>query len=199
MTGLQQDIKVALESTSSLNELVIEVSKITSLIETISEQTNLLALNAAIEAARAGNQGRGFAVVADEVRTLSNRTKDSTIEIDSIINKLSKVAKATVDNMEHAGKTVTKSFDQTEIVTERLTAIHEYIVNLDRMNKIISTEVDSQNLAVREVGSNMHQISQAAEQNLISSQQLSDESHQLSHLSEILNQMTGKFEYGSSV
>ena len=76
---------------SIINDTRSELSKIEKLISTIrdiSSKTDLLALNASIEAARAGQAGKGFAVVADEVARLSEKSQDSTIDIEMTFHSL---------------------------------------------------------------------------------------------------------------
>ncbi len=71
-----------------LNDASRSVDDAMKLISDIADQTNLLALNASVEAARAGEAGRGFAVVADEVKNLSNRTKDTAVEVGEVVASL---------------------------------------------------------------------------------------------------------------
>jgi methyl-accepting chemotaxis protein len=73
-------------SITTLSERVSAIGGILSVIDDVAEQTNLLALNSAIIAAQAGEHGKGFAVVAGEIKGLADRTRQSTMEITSLIN-----------------------------------------------------------------------------------------------------------------
>lgn len=72
-------------SINLLSERVSAIGSILSVIDDIAEQTNLLALNSAIIAAQAGEHGKGFAIVAAEIKGLATRTRQSTMEIASLI------------------------------------------------------------------------------------------------------------------
>lgn len=72
-------------SINLLSERVSAIGSILSVIDDIAEQTNLLALNSAIIAAQAGEHGKGFAIVAGEIKGLATRTRQSTMEIASLI------------------------------------------------------------------------------------------------------------------
>ncbi|MCR5715624.1 MAG: hypothetical protein K6G23_02090 [Lachnospiraceae bacterium] len=79
MNNMQSALE-SLKAVEKINELADAIMDITS-------QTNLLSLNASIEAARAGESGRGFAVVAGEIGQLANQSRDTAMNIQSIVDE----------------------------------------------------------------------------------------------------------------
>lgn len=81
--------------TEELNQEILQIEQMSSLIREISDQSHLLGLNAAIEAAHAGEFGRGFEVVAGEVRKLASHSRTAMDEVQGkvsgIIRKLKMV------------------------------------------------------------------------------------------------------------
>ncbi|PKG37839.1 hypothetical protein CXF74_16895 [Psychromonas sp. Urea-02u-13] len=109
-----------------LNEDSDRITAALTTITDIADQTNLLALNASIEAARAGDQGRGFAVVADEVKALSSRTKQTAVEISTILRSFEK---RVVEITEQAEQSITLTGDANKLVEDVQTNIDALLVS----------------------------------------------------------------------
>lgn len=111
------------EHQSSLNEevhrishLSDEITDILTFIRQIADETKMLGLNAAIEAARAGDAGRGFGVVAEEIRSLSDKSKETVVQIKDL-----------VDRIQNSIRDTEKGADATLKVTEQQAAASEEI------------------------------------------------------------------------
>jgi len=158
IVSLVQGLDKVVTVTTNLEKETLNIGSILEVISGISEQTNLLALNAAIEAARAGEHGRGFAVVADEVRNLANRTKESTGEIQSMIQRLQEEAKRSVElmdvNMNDARETEEKSLVAATTIEE----IQKSIAEIQDMNYQIATAAEEQTHVATEINSSIVEI-----------------------------------------
>ncbi|AUM12260.1 methyl-accepting chemotaxis protein [Ketobacter alkanivorans] len=164
VSSLSQDINL---TSTTINELAQDSQKISQVIEeikSIAAQTNLLALNAAIEAARAGEQGRGFAVVADEVRSLSQRTQDSTGNIESIIDNFLKKIDQAVHAMQHSSEVANSTVEDSRSLGVVFDEISQDLKDVVEMTGQIAVSVGQQAQVAHEIDQNIHDIRDSGEQ-----------------------------------
>ncbi|QIT55639.1 methyl-accepting chemotaxis protein [Aquisalimonas sp. 2447] len=193
METLSTQISDASDAMSALKRDSDNIGTVLQVIQGVAEQTNLLALNAAIEAARAGEQGRGFAVVADEVRTLANRTKESTSEIQTMIEQLQSGAERAEQAMVQSREQTTQSAEQAEKAGHSLGQITESVTSINDMIQQIASAAEQQSATAREINENIHAITEVADGSARSVVQSREASDSLAELAEKLRQMTHQF------
>ena len=144
---------------NSLNLNVKDVKEIVELIGDMAEQTNLLSLNAAIEAARAGDAGKGFAIVADEVRKLADKSKESSVQINKIINDIENKVEVVV---KEAG-------DSSTIIKEQMNAVE----NTDNAFKIIFEGMNQISYQLKDIVGSINEIVDSRDKTKIAMESIS--------------------------
>ena len=141
LAGTVTNISNAVDNLANETQQIMSAA---SVIQAIADQTNLLALNAAIEAARAGEQGRGFAVVADEVRALAGKTRESTQQIQGVIESLKKGADEAVSIAQVGIKEADNGVSQVIEAQDALQGIREVIARISSMGQQMATASEQQ-------------------------------------------------------
>ncbi len=184
------------EASSVIHNLEKEsgnIGGVLDVIRGIAEQTNLLALNAAIEAARAGEQGRGFAVVADEVRTLAQRTKDSTHEIQKMIERFRTGTGEAVKVMDQSHHQAQDGKGHAENAGNVFSQIAAAVTSITSMNLQIAAAAEEQTSVSEEINRNVHNVAQIIEQSVVGAKQTASASSELATLAAESQVMVGRF------
>ncbi len=171
-----------------------KIGGIIEVIHGIAQQTNLLALNAAIEAARAGEQGRGFTVVADEVRKLAERTSLATAQIDALIHRIQEGVEITVVSMRQANEQALSGVTHIESTEKVLHQINENARDVALKVATITTALDEQDKAMRQVAVNIEEIAKQTERNNLSADHNNTTTLELDRLSIRLQESVAQYK-----
>ncbi len=199
LTGIRKLEEEVNNTAAMLNQLSSDsenIGEVLNVIRDIAEQTNLLALNAAIEAARAGEQGRGFAVVADEVRTLAQRSRQSTQEIEEIVDRLQDSAGKAVDAMQAGQAQTEESVQNAELVGQSLDEIIRAVDAITEKNIQIASASEEQSSVAEEINRSVANISQIAAESASDVEQTTTTSETLSDMSSQLKKLVSHFKLG---
>ncbi len=208
MTSLQQVLSMSefavnqLIDTISKSATIMEkvelhslnVGKMTDVIKSISEQTNLLALNASIEAARAGDAGRGFAVVAEEVRSLANKTNDTTIEIESLIQTMQSAlseAKSTIDNGKNTADMSNQQLKMTSVAFDEISAS---VKAIRKVNEGFVGTINTQQQATKEITANILEIKSTSKNTVDGIVSVTNSNEDLSTIAASLQNMVDQYK-----
>ncbi len=152
-----ESIENVRKQTELTNSSAQQIRKAAEIIAGISSQTNLLALNASIEAARAGEHGSGFAVVAEEIRVLADQSKESTEQINNVVNELlsnSEISVATTQEVSEAFAVQSEKVNETVSIFKSLHSeikkvrgsiegINEEVGDLETHKNVIESGIDA--------------------------------------------------------
>jgi PAS domain S-box len=179
ITEANRIVTVAMSETRKSEQMVVElvsaaqkIDQVTAIISDIAGQTNLLALNATIEAARAGEAGKGFSVVASEVKTLAGQTAKATEQISQQIKDIQ---------------------DSSQTTARMIREICEIITQVNEISTSISSAVEEQSAATKEVSANIIGVTQAAQDTGRSSTNVLDVAQSLSGQADELEQRVNQF------
>lgn len=166
-------------SMNELNDNVKNINKIVNVINGISQQTNLLALNASIEAASAGEAGKGFSVVASEIRKLSEQTKESTNEIEKIIEI---ITEQSAEMAQQTNESLLGGEKQSALIKEAIDSSTEvFNKNKDVAKKISDVENASKSIEKIQtrVLTNLESVSASTEENAAGTEEVSANSEEV--------------------
>lgn len=173
------EMKQLMESVNDMSANVQNINQIINVINDISRQTNLLALNASIEAASAGEAGKGFAVVAAEIRKLAEQSKESTAEIEKIIETIRQKSDEMVAQTNNSIEGGQKQTDLILSAIKSTTAVYQGNNQMTAEVNTLDTASASIEKAQAQVLSNLENISASTQENAAGTEEVSANSEEV--------------------
>ncbi len=172
MMNIKLQMDTIATSIVKLAEQSQHIGDIIYVVNDLADQSNILAVNASIEASKAGEEGKGFTVVAREIRNLSDQSKQSVAQIQSILADIQKATSSAVMITEEGGKAVEVGANLSSQTGESILSLSSVINQSAQSSAQIAASSQEQLAGLDQVAVALGSIKQAGEQNLESSRQL---------------------------
>ncbi|MCP8969464.1 methyl-accepting chemotaxis protein [Ectobacillus ponti] len=206
--NVTRTVDFATDAIQKLGRRSEEIGGIITTITGISNQTNLLALNAAIEAARAGENGRGFAIVAEEVRKLAEQSKEAADLITGLISDIQAETSVTVRTMESNSEAVNlqvgvlerggQALEEIVAVVERTEGetreVEQILLQTSQTSTAVRQSVEEIASVIEEAAAVAEEVAASAEEQSATIQGITENSVQLSHMAERLQERVRRFK-----
>ena len=186
---IQDQMAVVADSVVRLSEQTEAVGEIISTSNDLAEQSNLLSVNAAIEAAKASDQGKGFSVVAEEIKNLAMQSKQSVIQVRSILNDIQKATAAAVMAAEQSSKAIEDGARQASESSTAIESLAESVAAASQSAMQIVASSQQQLVGMDQISEAMSSIDQASAQNAAGARQMETEVQHLQELAAAMRQM----------
>jgi len=186
---IQDQMAVVADSVVRLSEQTEAVGEIISTSNDLAEQSNLLSVNAAIEAAKASDQGKGFSVVAEEIKNLAMQSKQSVIQVRSILNDIQKATSAAVMAAEQSSKAIEDGAAQAADSATAIEMLAESVAAAAQSAMQIVASSQQQLVGMDQISEAMSSIDQASAQNAAGAKQMETEVQHLQELAVVMRRM----------
>lgn len=133
-------------------------------------------------------------MVADEVRTLSVRTQESTLEIQSIVEKLQAGAKNVVEVMNQGAEKAGSASALSSQAGDALNLINKEVHTIEEMNQHIATAAEQQTVTVGDINRNVVSLRDMASEVSVESKQMASSGQELNRVSNDLLAMIQRFK-----
>jgi methyl-accepting chemotaxis protein len=141
----------AIERIQQMDNASQEITAALARLEQIARENKMLAMNARIEAAHAGSHGAGFAVVAVEVVSQTEKSREVTSKVSSLIADLRELAGSTLKDLRQMNEQDHKRVQQCRLEVDE--SLQQIQTTHSEMKSMLSGITDAGELLANDIGS----------------------------------------------